>query len=377
MKKKRVKSKISHNNFLPKNRRGMSSVVTTLLIILLSIVALGIVWVVVKNIISKGEEDISFTGITLNLEIQKASISGNSLYVIVHRNAGEGTLVGINFVIGDGDNSVIIRRNTNLPQLGTQTFIFSIKNELSTLTEIKTISIAPIYETSAGKEKVGEITDTLDSIGTGVIGGGGDGDGGDGGEGIECGNGKQELGEECDDGNTADGDGCSAICEHEEGGGSYCGDETCDATETPGNCPEDCAVPDSCNGVWNPPEDARVECDGTPKCEPDCICSVGFSEDGTGGCILKPALDTGIIFSVWNNIYFDSNNLPKSDAVNAYISAYVNFSDSAEVSCFLITFADYINENDISYLRVDDSLGAPNINPDKGYSIWEAENCGQ
>lgn len=364
-----------------KNKRGMSAVVTTLLIILLAIVAIGIVWVVVKNILVKGEEDISLTGITLNLEIQKASISGDTLYVLVHRNAGEGTLVGINFIISDGENSVVVRRNTNLPQLGTETFKFSISNELSTLEEIATVSIAPIYETSSGKEKIGEVVDIIDSIGEGVIGGGSDDGGEEGGEEVDCGNGILELGEECDDGNIVSGDGCSATCQDEGLGGSYCGDDVCDATETSENCPEDCAVPDSCNGVWNQTDvDDGNECDGTPlpnNCQANCMCEKGFESDLSGGCALNPPLDTGIIFSVWNNIYLDSENLPKSDDVSNYINDYVNFSDSAETGCFLITFADYINENDISYLRVDDSLGTPNIISGEGYSVWEAENCGQ
>ncbi|GAJ06677.1 unnamed protein product, partial [marine sediment metagenome] len=88
-------------------------VVTTLIIILLAIVAVGIVWVVVKNIISKGKEDISLTGLTLDLEILRASVDEDTriLSVTVKRKSGEGTLIGINFVISDGDNSVVVRKD--------------------------------------------------------------------------------------------------------------------------------------------------------------------------------------------------------------------------------------------------------------------------
>ena len=55
----------------------------------------------------------------------------------------------------------------------------------------------------------------------------------------------------------------------------------------------------------------------------------------------------------------------------------MNFSSSPEVGCFLITFADYLPDNDISYVRLDDSLGNPNVAASQGYSIWEAQNCGQ
>ncbi|MDO8630242.1 MAG: DUF4215 domain-containing protein, partial [Phycisphaerales bacterium] len=41
-------------------------------------------------------------------------------------------------------------------------------------------------------------------------------DGGGGGNAPSCGNGTVETGEQCDDGNTVSGDGCSATCQTEE-----------------------------------------------------------------------------------------------------------------------------------------------------------------
>lgn len=45
----------------------------------------------------------------------------------------------------------------------------------------------------------------------------------------------------------------------------------------------------SCNGVWNPPEDPGIECDGTPlpaHCLTNCTCAQGFEANETGGCNL-------------------------------------------------------------------------------------------
>ena len=50
-------------------KRGLSGIVATLLIILLVIVAVGIVWVVVRNVVQEGSEQISFGRFTTNVEI--------------------------------------------------------------------------------------------------------------------------------------------------------------------------------------------------------------------------------------------------------------------------------------------------------------------
>ena len=52
--------------------------------------------------------------------------------------------------------------------------------------------------------------------------------------GVGCGNGKAELGEDCDDGNVRTGDGCSATCTNEGGisrGRPVCGNNTVDDGE--------------------------------------------------------------------------------------------------------------------------------------------------
>jgi len=60
--------------------------------------------------------------------------------------------------------------------------------------------------------------------------GGGGGGGGGGGTTPVCGNGTIETNEQCDDGNTANGDGCSSTCQSEPGG-PLCGNGVVEGTE--------------------------------------------------------------------------------------------------------------------------------------------------
>ena len=72
----------------------------------------------------------------------------------------------------------------------------------------------------------------------------------EGGGGPVCGNNIVESGEQCDDGNTESGDGCSATCQNEGGGGPYCGNgivegsEQCDDgnTNNSDSCSNSCTV---------------------------------------------------------------------------------------------------------------------------------------
>jgi cysteine-rich repeat protein len=104
------------------------------------------------------------------------------------------------------------------------------------------------------------------------------------------------AGEECDDGNTTDGDGCSSLCGTEP---ASCGDGTCDlaGTETCTNCPADCAADPACvevlcgDNVVAPGE----ECDGTDLAGQDCV-TQGF-DGGTLGCSAGCTYDTNGCFS--------------------------------------------------------------------------------
>jgi cysteine-rich repeat protein len=109
----------------------------------------------------------------------------------------------------------------------------------------------------------------------------------------ECGNGRLEAGEQCDDGNLTPGDGCSADCVRDP----YCGDGALGAGEAgdDGNnlsgdgCRGDCLSNEMCgNGVVDL---HRGEvCDGSAGCGPDCRTIMGC---GNGTLDAGEACDDG------------------------------------------------------------------------------------
>jgi len=358
------------------NKRGLSDVVTTLIIILLSLVAIGIVWVVVQNLLSEGTDEIGLEQFTIDIDFVSASINGDEVTMTVRRTAGQGNMTGMKFILSDGLNSEEFTEEGGLTALQIRTFTVVLASLDSA--SLETVAVAPIYN-SGSNERVGSVTDTY-NFGSGSSGNGNGGGTGNPNTGT-CGDGiiqnpnadNPAINEQCDLTNLGN---PVATCMSQ---GFASGTLSCTA-----GCQFDTSqctlgVPSSCDGTWNQTDiDDGNECDAGANCQLDCMCPVGYTADGTGGCSLNPAVNNGSINTVWNSIYFDSNDLPKSPAtMTSYINYYVNFSNSPEIACFQITFADYVADTDISYLRLDDSLGFPNIASGENYHVWEAMNCGQ
>ncbi len=402
------------------NRRGMSAVVTTLIIILLAIVAVGIIWVVVKNILDKGRDEITLTGITLDLEITKVVVDDNGtpdddtddkLLVTVKRNPGEGNLVGINFIIGDGDNSVVVTRDTTLAELGFQTFTFTLS--ALAVVEITSISVAPIFETSSGNEITGEIKDTTTSdsgdLGTG---GGEDATGDPGGEDPPCT--PECTGLDCGD------DGCGDVCGTCDEGYSCAANQTCmnDSCEpTFSTCESqgyNCStIYDSCGDIINCTLEFGGDCTYLyneswvcsnhvcvyePACTDTCetlgfecglheICGVDVNcEFETGGCPSGyeciPGNDTCQIITYINTglvgwygppdvtQYFSSDSLPKTNGL--YYGYAATFPDLLTPDCYLIigySYDEFVYENAIVELSLDSPVI---ISTGEAYQIWES-----
>ncbi|MCW8965228.1 MAG: hypothetical protein OQK82_00865, partial [Candidatus Pacearchaeota archaeon] len=67
-------------------KRGMSQIITTVIMIGIVLVAVGLVWVVIQNIIGEGLEDVSLGSLKISMDIENVKITDEGVDVRVKRN---------------------------------------------------------------------------------------------------------------------------------------------------------------------------------------------------------------------------------------------------------------------------------------------------
>ena len=141
------------------NKQGMSAVVTTLIIILLVIVALGIIWVVVKNVIESGKEQVEWANKCMPIEITAVKIvaSGdnfdNYTVTLSRTGAGEDAIAGVKLVFSDGtEYSNVTEFGIAIGQLQTKTSDI-IETDIVNATELQ---ITPYFIDDLGEEHLCE-----------------------------------------------------------------------------------------------------------------------------------------------------------------------------------------------------------------------------
>jgi hypothetical protein len=107
------------------NKQGLSAVITTLIIILLVIVAVGIVWVVVKGTIDESVGGIaSGTKCLANtVEATRLITVGTGIYdVVVERVSGNENLGGVRLIFTNatGDSNYVHTEAGDIAQLSTK-----------------------------------------------------------------------------------------------------------------------------------------------------------------------------------------------------------------------------------------------------------------
>ena len=352
------------------NKKGLSMIVSTLIIILLVLVAVGIIWGVVSNLLRKGADDVTISQFFVDLEIERAYLDGENVMVNVKRNVGEGDIVGMNFVFSNATDSEVQQLDEVLNELGEATYSFTLVDmDPNTITSV---SVAPIFNSgeTGSTASTGDITDTA-VIGDYVGGSGGDNP-------ITC----------TPDTTCA---GLGYICgEVDDGCGTIL---TCSPGCNPG---EACSVDQlSCEACVN--ETAADTCSAGPyecgtwanNCGYDVNCTeivgCGIEEscnEVTGLCIAPLAANlTGVVGFTWPpgvSTYFDSADFPVDVS---YINHWVLMNNgSSQGACYQIY--DYIfpiepetyNQSHVR-LAVTQSTG---ISTNDGFDIWvDFGSCGE
>lgn len=107
------------------NKRGLSAIVATLIIILLVLVAVGIIWVVVRNVIQEGAEQVDISTKCIAIDVRAVSVnettSGN-YSVTLRRVAGGEAIGGVKVALFNATaNSGVLDGFLDLEELETRT----------------------------------------------------------------------------------------------------------------------------------------------------------------------------------------------------------------------------------------------------------------
>jgi hypothetical protein len=142
---------------IKKNKKGMSTIVITLLIVVLSLVAIGGIWAVVQNVLNTNSKQIQTGTITANLDVINAYEELGTVRVKVTREAGAGEITKIKFILSDGgDQEVITEEVEGFDEYETLDFILTPTKLISGT--ILTISVVAVVK-SGDTEVVSGITD--------------------------------------------------------------------------------------------------------------------------------------------------------------------------------------------------------------------------
>ena len=139
-----------------KNKKGLSAIVTTLLVILLVLVAVGIVWGVVNNVIKSGAAGIDIGAKCFGIEVAAKSITScdvDSCLVVIERTGSSSEeIVGAKVVIKDSVTSetTVTDSPNDLTPLATRTVDASIIGT----TNPDTVEVTVYFEDDSGNEQL-------------------------------------------------------------------------------------------------------------------------------------------------------------------------------------------------------------------------------
>jgi hypothetical protein len=178
------------------SKKGLSTIIVTLIIILISLVAIGIFWVVINNLIQGSSENIGLGKLTFSADISQVHLdnSSNNVSFTITRNVGAGDIVGMKFVFENSTGQEVVTENFEITELSSRKFLIHLGMDISTL---KKISVVPLFKASRGEYTLGNIVATYNLKGTES-------------KVYICGNGIAEPGEFCD-GTNLDGATCQSL----------------------------------------------------------------------------------------------------------------------------------------------------------------------
>ncbi len=156
----RQKANAFSYDFFLKNHKGLSAIIVTLILILLSIVVATVVWVVVNNIVQgeSGRVDVQAKCLSINVEAETvtnasdAGVSPVNYNVVLTRSAGGESIDGVKIVFTNatGGSSYVHTAPGNIAPLATTTVN---TGAVVTITNANKVKVSPYFVSDAGEDQ--------------------------------------------------------------------------------------------------------------------------------------------------------------------------------------------------------------------------------
>ncbi len=139
------------------NKKGLSAIITTLLVVLVVLVAVGIVWAVVRNLVTSGAEGVELSAKCLNVDVSATVVNCNvptACNITLTRTGSEtDALAGVKLVFRD---SVNIESSSVIDQAGDVEKLVGkrITSLDSTVTAPDSLEVTPYFTDASGSEQL-------------------------------------------------------------------------------------------------------------------------------------------------------------------------------------------------------------------------------
>jgi len=133
------------------NKKGISMIVSTMIIILLVIVAVGILWFAARGIFEGGGEQLALSSKCLAVDMKASgSCNATSCNATLERRAGGEAFGGVKLVVSSAAANVIVEQAGNVAPLEKTT----ITNAITDLADPTKMEIVVYFEDDAGAEQL-------------------------------------------------------------------------------------------------------------------------------------------------------------------------------------------------------------------------------
>jgi hypothetical protein len=147
------------------NKQGLSTIVATLLIIMLTLVAVGIIWVVVRNVVGTGTQQVGIDAMCMQTDVQATKVvkdeTSGSFNVTLSRTTGEDEIGGVKLVFTNAEGSTNAIRTINdtilesLSALDTITVPVNLSLEVwGGLVNITNVDVVVYFLDDSGNEQL-------------------------------------------------------------------------------------------------------------------------------------------------------------------------------------------------------------------------------